>query len=124
MCPCCSSLLYEDCCEPLIIWSQKAMSPEQLMRSRYSAYAKTEVDYLIETTHSKERNNYSKSEIKKWSTSNGWLKLEVLNAFDNQVEFKAYHQEIGSLIINIHHEKSYFEKENGEWKYLNGVFFE
>ena len=93
------------------------------MRSRYSAYVLQNADYLIATTHVSQRKYYSKSEILKWSKSNSWLKLEVLNAFENQVEFKAYYLD-EKLEAKIHHELSTFKKEDNLWYYVDGIFFD
>jgi len=48
-CPCSSGMPYETCCEPLHRGKQRATTAEQLMRSRYSAFALAEVDYLLAT---------------------------------------------------------------------------
>ena len=45
-CPCMSGKAYAECCEPVIKGTRKAATPEELMRSRYSAYAKAEIDHL------------------------------------------------------------------------------
>lgn len=92
------------------------------MRSRYSAYALQKADYLIETTHPSERKYYSKSEIENWSKSNTWIKLEVLRAFDDKVEFKAYYLD-ENLLAKVHHEKSTFKQEKGIWYYVDGQFY-
>lgn len=49
-CPCGSRKLFSQCCEP---FHKGALPPtaEALMRSRYSAYANKNVDYIVETTH-------------------------------------------------------------------------
>ena len=44
-CPCGGGAL-EKCCEPFISGAQHAVSAEQLMRSRYSAYVLGEENYL------------------------------------------------------------------------------
>mgnify|MGYP003342658194 CR=1 FL=1 len=46
-CPCCSGKSYESCCAPVIRGQRKAASAEELMRSRYSAYALGEIDWVI-----------------------------------------------------------------------------
>ena len=48
-CPCGSGDSLIHCCGPLHRGRLKAETAEQLMRSRYSAYALSEVDYLIAT---------------------------------------------------------------------------
>lgn len=122
-CPCGSGMLFAQCCEPFINGIHNAPTAEKLMRSRYSAYAVQAVDYLIATTHSSTRKNHSKSAVLEWSKSNQWLKLEVVEATENTVEFKAYFLD-GRLKAQMHHEKSFFRKENEKWFYVDGEFFE
>ena len=47
-CPC-GVGVYRSCCEPLHRGDERAETAEQLMRSRYSAFARREVDYLLAT---------------------------------------------------------------------------
>lgn len=121
-CYCNSDKSFENCCEPFLNKTIFPKTPEQLMRSRYAAYVLQKADYLMETTHIFERKYYSKSEILQWSKSNTWVKLEVVEAFDNIVEFKAYYLD-EKLLAKIHHEKSTFKQENEIWFYVDGVFF-
>lgn len=124
-CPCGSGLQYSDCCEPAIKGLQKPMTAEELMRSRYSAYVKTEIEYLINTTHPGKRNLYNPENMQQWSENSQWLKLEILNTKDGnvyddsgQVEFMAHYIEKG--IKKIHHELSFFIKEKGKWYFDYG----
>ena len=48
LCPC-GGRSYGLCCGPLHMGERRASTAEQLMRSRYSAFARREVDYLIST---------------------------------------------------------------------------
>jgi SEC-C motif-containing protein len=121
-CYCGSQENFQECCEPIIKGIQKPSTAESLMRSRYSAYATHEVDYLLETTHISERKYYSKAEILNWAISNQWQKLEIINATENTVEFKAYFLD-SELQSQIHHELSTFKLENGSWFYVDGKFF-
>ena len=123
-CPCCSDKSFLECCQPFILGLKKPTTPEELMRSRYSAYATCEVDYLYNTTATKEQKYYSKKEIERWSSENDWLKLEIIQASGNSVQFKATHRLKSSLDIQIHHELSRFIQEGNDWKYLDGEFFE
>ncbi len=124
ICPCCSGKSFLDCCQQFILGLKKPLIPEELMRSRYSAYATCEVDYLYNTTATKEQKYYSKKEIERWSSENDWLKLEIIQASENTVEFKATHRLKVSSGIQIHHELSRFIQEGNDWKYLDGEFFE
>ncbi|HEV7383132.1 MAG TPA: YchJ family metal-binding protein [Dyadobacter sp.] len=120
-CFCGNKQPYSRCCAPLINGNLKAASPEELMRSRFSAYVMAAVDYLYETTHLSQRLNTSKPDIEQWAKSNSWKQLEVLDAEGNTVEFKAhYRSKDGKL--HIHHEKSSFVFENDNWYYVDGIF--
>ena len=120
-CFCGSQNNFEDCCDPYISGIQKAPSALALMKSRYSAYATHQADYLLSTTYFSERKYYSKEEIMNWATSNKWQKLEIISATENTVEFKAYFMDSNN-IEKVHHEFSTFKQENGCWFYLDGKF--
>lgn len=121
-CYCGSLISFESCCAPYINGTKKAPTALALMKSRYSAYATCQADYLWATTHISERQHYSKSDILLWATSNQWQKLEIISATENKVEFKAYFLD-SNFQKQIHHEFSTFKLENGSWYYLNGRFY-
>ena len=121
-CYCGSKKSFQECCEPFINGTQKAPTALALMQSRYSAYATLQADYILATTHISERNCHSKSEILHWASINQWFKLEIINATENMVEFKAYFLD-SKLQKQIHHELSTFKLENGSWFYVDGQFF-
>ena len=50
-CPCGSGDALHQCCGPLHRGRLKAETAEQLMRSRYSAYVLSEVDYMLSLIH-------------------------------------------------------------------------
>jgi SEC-C motif-containing protein len=120
-CYCCSALTYAACCAPVISGVQPATSAEQLMRSRYTAYAVAAIEYLILTTHPSKRAEFSKKEVEKWAKSNSWLRLEIVHASSFVVEFKAFFSNRRSP-LQVHHERSTFVFEGGKWYYLDGVF--
>ncbi|MCM0667615.1 YchJ family protein [Flavobacterium tyrosinilyticum] len=120
-CFCDTGLLFENCCGLYLNDNQKAPSALTLMRSRYSAYATHNADYLMETTYISERKYYSKSEILRWAVSNKWQKLEILSFSENTVEFKAYFLDSDNK-LQIHYEFSTFKFENGAWYYVDGKF--
>ncbi len=49
LCPCGSGLTLSACCEPYLLGETHAPTPESLMRSRYTAYALRQDDYVIAT---------------------------------------------------------------------------
>jgi len=91
------------------------MTPKELMISRYEAFVKKDWDYLARTSTSQ-----SKEELAMMPELE-WLKLDVLDAYDAVVEFKAYYREHEK--IGVLHEKSHFIQENGTWKYKDGELF-
>lgn len=91
------------------------------MRSRYSAYVMADADYLFETTHASKRAGLDKKEISRWAKSNRWNQLEIVKSETFSVEFKAYFTDRSGK-RQVHHEKSAFVFENGNWYYLDGIF--
>ena len=79
-CPCCSGKLYSECCEPIIKGLVKAETPEALMRSRYAAYAKAEIDHLISSTAPSQRESIDREEMRSWAERSQWLGLEIISA--------------------------------------------
>jgi len=120
-CYCGISKTFENCCKIYIKGIQKPATAEALMRSRYSAFATGEADYLVATTHSSTRKFHKKSDILAWSKSNQWIKLEVISSTETTVTFKAYYLDY-QLKAQIHHEHSTFTFENGTWFYVDGTY--
>ncbi len=85
------------------------------MISRYEAFVAEDWTYLAETSISQTIEELNQSSPVEW------LKLDVLDAHENQVEFKAYYKENGKIYVL--HEKSNFIKVEGVWKYLDGELF-
>lgn len=124
-CYCGSPLSYETCCQPIIEGKKPAVTAEELMRSRYSAYVVADINYLMNSHHPQTRPTKERKSILKWTKSVQWQKLEVLKtkaglAADTEgwVEFKAYFIENGK--VNTIHENSYFTRVGGKWSYLSG----
>lgn len=122
LCPC-GQGEYALCCQPLHVGTASAQSAAQLMRSRYSAFAKHEIDYIVKTTAVGQQTALDVPAIATWSKSNQWLKLEVVQANEKmdkthaQVEFKAHYHDAQK--IQVHHEISHFVKQNGVWYFLD-----
>lgn len=90
------------------------------MRSRYAAYVVKEIDYLVQTTHPSVRKLHAFEDIENWANSNLWDGLEIVEAYGNVVEFKAYFKQDGKSYI--HHEISVFEQVYNQWYYLSGTY--
>jgi SEC-C motif-containing protein len=124
LCPCQSQKLYAQCCEPFITGAARPQTPEQLMRSRYTAYTQGNTDYIANTMRDKAAIGYDKESSKTWALSVHWKGLEVLDAPKAQpkkgfVEFIASYEENGHM-KNIH-ERSEFSRIGSRWYYVSGM---
>lgn len=115
-CPCCSGQSYGECCYNLH-HGQQAPTPEALMRSRYSAFAVEDADYLSATWHSQTRPQNLTLE-----PDTHWLKLEILDSSEKgdegKVSFVATFREKQEWLRLS--ETSSFIRESGRWYYLDG----
>lgn len=75
-CPCGSGSALEQCCGHYHAGTPAA-SAETLMRSRYSAYALGQVDYLLATTLPVQQSGLDSDAVRAWSLGSTWLGLEV-----------------------------------------------
>lgn len=127
-CPCGSGKKYKKCCA---IFHKGALpkTAEQLMRSRYSAFATGNYGYIIKTTHNE--NPDFTDDIKAWKSSIldfcsscEFRKLDILEFLDGvdeaYVTFKATIFCDGADKSFV--EKSRFYKVNGMWLYHSGEF--
>lgn len=127
LCPCGSSKNVDNCCAVIHNDIKKAITAEDLMRSRYSAFVRGNGVYLHKSHHSLTRPSKKEAkEIENWARSVNWIKLDILNTTQGlkndtigTVAFKAYFYEDGE--VQIIHENSYFEKENGIWMYKSAL---
>ncbi|MFJ8039747.1 YchJ family protein [Kitasatospora sp. NPDC096147] len=118
-CPCGRAASYGDCCGPLHRGEKPAATAEQLMRSRYTAFAVRDEPYLLRSWAAATRPtsvDFDPGLI--------WERLEVLatsegGAFhaEGTVTFRAHYRdggEPGSM-----EEHSRFVREDGAWVYLD-----
>ena len=77
-CPCGSENDYGSCCEPIITGKKSAETAEQLMRARYTAHEKVEIDFLFNSTHPEYRKDYDHDGTKVWAENSEWHGLEIV----------------------------------------------
>jgi len=89
------------------------------MRSRYSAFAVGDTDYLVATWHPSTRPTSLELD-----PDRRWYRLDILRTdrggpFDTEgvVEFRAYHRSAGHK--GSQHEVSTFVREDGHWLYVD-----
>lgn len=125
-CPCGSGSNYDVCCEPVITGKKLAETPEQLMRARYSAHVKVEVDFLFESTHPQYRKDYDHKGTRVWAENSEWYGLEIVEAsqvgakdVEGEVEFIAQFRDKEGR--RKHHERGQFKRKGKRWLFTEGV---
>ncbi len=123
ICPCGSGSSFAACCEPIIKATRESETAEELMRARYSAFATGAIDFIVASTHSRTRKEIDLAFIREWSETSTWRGLEILETKqvnDNKafVSFEARFTQ--GEEDHRHREKSLFERENGEWRFVTG----
>ena len=121
LCFCGSGRPFSECCRPIIEGERTASSAEQLMRSRYSAYAVENTDYLLKSWHPDTR----PKTLDLGEGSLQWTGLTICACQDGQsgdrfgrVEFIARYVQHGTP--GQVYEDSRFVYEQGQWWYLDG----
>lgn len=108
---------------PFIEGTRKPETAEQLMRSRYCAYASNHINYLYKTYAKASQLTNSLTDIQEWAEQTRWLTLEVVKHDDTQANYH-YVEFIAKYLVNnevwLMHEISRFIKEDNHWRYLDG----
>ena len=122
-CPCGSGERYDECCGCLHRGDSIASTPETLMRSRYSAFAVGDVEYLLATWHPSTR-----PASLDLDPAMEWRRLDILDTDTDgergEVEFRAFWRILPApgraRDGGVLHERSRFVREHGRWYYLDG----
>ena len=119
-CPCQSGLRFHECCGSLLAGERVAATAEELMRSRYTAFARGNADYLRRTWAPATRPDHVDLD-----PDITWRRLEVIETCaggldddEGWVNFAAHHRigaERGTL-----RERSRFVRIDGRWFYVDG----
>lgn len=128
-CPC-GGFSYGSCCGPLHRGGRAAATAEQLMRSRYSAYALGELDYLLATHPSPEPLARRRRELAASLGAVRWQRLRILATAaggptdsTGTVTFEAHYVATGQP--GVLRECSLFGREGnrpgGRWLYLRAL---
>ena len=119
-CPCGSGVMYVTCCGPLHSGSATAATAEQLMRSRYSAFAVGDADYLLATWHPATRPaSVNLDPAIEWRR----LRIRDLTAGTEDddagtVEFVAHYWDSAQQQYGRQHENSSFARRAHSWLYV------
>ena len=127
ICPCGrNNKLYKDCCFLVHTNIHNALTSEDLMRSRYSAFVLCNGDYLLKSHANQFRDPSTINNTINWARSVSWKQLEIIslnkgseNDSEGTVEFKAYFKKKNTL--KFIHENSSFIRQDGHWVYLKEI---
>jgi SEC-C motif-containing protein len=118
-CPCGSGLVYDACCGRLHRGAAGAETAEELMRSRYAAYAVGDTSYVFRTWHPRTRPVDIEPD-----PALTWTGLRVVDVAGGgpddatgEVEFVASYVRGG--VPGERHERSRFTRRAGVWVYVD-----
>ncbi|WP_207478904.1 YchJ family protein [Arenibaculum pallidiluteum] len=124
-CPCASGKEFGACCGPFLSGEAVPPNPEALMRSRYSAFAVGNIDYLESTLLPGTGEDFDRAQVTDWARNSEWTGLEIRATEGGgpdddagMVEFVARFRTGGKDYV--HHETSRFARQDGRWWYVEG----
>jgi SEC-C motif-containing protein len=119
-CPCGSGVSQGACCGPYLVGTARAPTAEALMRSRYTAFVRADLDHLFRTWHPRTRPDELMIDPRIV-----WTGLEV-----QRVDGGGVDDETGEVTFLATcdtngrpqqiHERSTFERRGGRWVYVGG----
>ncbi len=125
LCPCHSGKNFGECCGPVLSGMRKADTAAELMRARYSAYAVCDVDFLYKSSGPQVREEFNRESVEEWSRSATWEGMEILaedkggkDDDEGYVSFVAHYSAKDQVCE--HRETSYFQRIDGEWRFIDG----
>lgn len=124
-CPCGSRQAYDDCCGRFLAGRAQPATAEQMMRSRYTAFARQNANYLFATLLPASRQRDELKSLQKSFRGITWVGLEIVATerggeadADGIVEFRATCEANGERAVV--HERSTFTRRDGRWYYVDG----
>lgn len=124
-CVCGRSKLFDKCCGRFLSGEMDAKTPEQLMRSRFSAYALGGYgEYLVSTWLPSPAQDLDAVELSEKTVD--WKRLRIISSSQKGdkgiVEFKAWFSASpGSEEVEVMHEVSRFVRIQSRWFYVGGT---
>ncbi len=124
MCPCGSGSAEAACCGRYLAG---ALAPTALalMRSRYTAYVRGAIDYLVATHDPRTRSSVDVAAVTRWSRDTEWLGLEII-----ATEMGGEGDDVGIVefvasgrthaVPFRQRERSRFRRVDGAWMYVDG----
>ena len=120
---------FSECCQPYILGDKTPNTPEQLMRSRYSAYATGSSQYIFNSYAKEKQPQNPLNDIAQWAKETRWLALHI-NQGNNTSLSDIQAEQLPTVDFTAYylHEKHYYKMnecsrfviENNQWHYLDG----
>lgn len=125
-CPCGSGRPGTECCDRFIDEGTAPATAEALMRARYTAHVRADLDYIVSTHDPAGREEIDREATRRWAERAEWLGLEILHTEaggtgddSGTVEFVAHYRERGER--RRHHEVARFRRgDDGRWLFVDG----
>lgn len=120
-CLCCSGKNFNECCEPYLSDAEIPTTPEALMRSRYTAFARANVEYVANTMKSPAADHFDLEDARVAAQQLHWDEFEIVNSSVNEdkatVEYIAYF--IANSMKHKLHKLCELQLTDGKWYYIN-----
>lgn len=127
-CYCHSGTTYQNCCYPFHQGIDYPSTTQELLKSRYSAYALCMADYIKKTMIEPALLHFNRDDIVGSSTE--WLELNIYQQIkgsksdhEGSIIFDVFYKLKPDLAIEGFKEHSFFVKQNGKWVYKMSLSF-
>ncbi len=125
-CPCGLDSTFELCCGPYLAGKRHPDTAEQLMRSRYTAYTRADIEYIKKTMVNGSKKDFDEVGTRQWAEGSKWKGLKIQDTkkggpsdSTGLVEFTATYEREGVGLD--HHEVATFRKtKEGQWLFVDG----
>ncbi len=101
---------------------REAATAEELMCSRYSAFAIGAIDWIIDSHHPETVGEVDRDEVEQWATGSEWLGLKIRSTEDGGtdddegvVTFRARYKVQSQQVDHV--ERAHFRRDNGAWRF-------
>ena len=118
-------LSLSDCCGPYLAGAP-APTPEALMRSRYTAYAVGNIDYLYDSLAPEARHDFDRKSVTHWAKTSRWTGLDILETeggkpgdHEGYVEFVAHFVADGKTQAHRERSRFRFDPDAGRWLFVD-----
>ncbi len=125
LCPCGSSASFADCCSPVLAGERAPATAALLMRARYTAFAKGNVDFIMSSHDPETVETVKREEVQVWSQQSEWLGLDIIRTEAGEaedetgtVDFIAKYRLQG--LTTQHRERAQFRRVEGKWAFVDG----